>query len=200
VTHLVETTGLPLLFLLIMLESAGIPLPGETALIGAAVLAERGHFDIAAVIAVAAAAAIIGDNAGYWVARRWGRDLLLRSKRLGRFAKRVLPPSERFFERHGSKTVFFGRFLPILRFTAAWLAGITRMHWWTFLLWNAAGGICWATGVGLVSFYFGRTVTDAYDRYGYIAVLVALAILGSGFGVLHRLRKRALREGSASRP
>ncbi len=193
-THLVETYGLGLLFVLVMLESAGIPLPGETALIGASVLAERGHFDIAAVIAVAAAAAIVGDNGGYWVGRIWGRQLLTRWKRLERFAERVLPPAERFFAKHGSKTVFFGRFLPVLRFTAAWMAGITRMHWWKFLLWNAAGGICWASGVGLISYYFGRTVTDAYDRYGYIAVLVALAIAALVLGALHYLRKRALPE------
>src|SRR5919197_3438687 len=148
--HLVESYGLGLLFVLIMLESAGIPLPGETALIGASVLASQGHFDIVWVIAVAASAAIIGDNGGYWGGRIWGRKLLTRWKRLERFADRVLPPSERFFARHGGKTVFFARFIAILRFTAAWLAGVTRMTWWRFLFWNAAGGVCWAAGVGVL--------------------------------------------------
>src|SRR5690242_19651974 len=97
--HLVETYGLGLLFALVMLESGGIPLPGETALIGAAILASQHKLDIVSVIAVAAAAAIVGDNAGYWVARRFGRDILARWKQAQRFAERVLPPSERFFER-----------------------------------------------------------------------------------------------------
>src|SRR5439155_884086 len=103
--HLVSTAGLPLLFALVALESAGIPLPGETALITAAFLASKGKLDIAQVIAVAAAAAIVGDNGGYWVGRHWGRRLLERWHRLQRFSERVLPPAERFFERHGDKTV-----------------------------------------------------------------------------------------------
>jgi membrane protein DedA with SNARE-associated domain len=188
--HLVETYGLGLLFVLVMLESAGIPLPGETALIGAALLAARGHFDIVWVIVVAASAAIIGDNGGYWVGRTWGRRLLTRWKRLERFAERVLPPSERFFERHGGKTVFFARFIAILRFTAAWLAGVTRMHWYKFLFWNAAGGILWATGVGLLAYYGGKAAADAFDRYGWIGAAGVLLSAGVVLVFLHVWRKR----------
>jgi membrane protein DedA with SNARE-associated domain len=196
VTHYIVTYGLGLLFVLIMLESGGIPLPGETALITAGVLASQGKFNIVAVIAVAASAAIIGDNAGYWVARRWGRRLLKKSKRLDRFAERVLPPSERFFERHGDKTVFIGRFVAILRFTAAWLAGLSKMPWWKFLFWNATGGICWATLVGLLAYYLGRAAADTIERYGYyaaggLAVAVILAFVG-----LHFLRRRIVDERS----
>ena len=194
--HLIETAGLGLLFLFVMLESAGIPLPGETALIGAAVLASRGHFRIWEVIVIAAAAAIVGDNGGYWVGRIWGRKLLTKWKRLERFSERVLPPAERFFEAHGGKTVFIGRFVAILRFTAAWLAGVTRMRWWRFLLWNAAGGICWAVGVGLLAFYGGKAAADAFDRYGLIG---AGAIVGAVLLVLvgiHIWRKRMLPERS----
>src|ERR671923_1772610 len=110
--HLIETSGLGLLFVLIMLESAGIPLPGETALIGASVLAGQGHFDIVWVIVVASSAAIVGDNGGYWVGRIWGRKLLTRWKRLERFSEKVLPPSERVFARHGGKNGFFARLFP----------------------------------------------------------------------------------------
>jgi membrane protein DedA with SNARE-associated domain len=194
--HLIETTGLGLLFVFIMLESAGIPLPGETALIGAAILAERGHFVIWQVIVIAAAAAIVGDNGGYWVGRIWGRKLLTKWKRLERFSERVLPPAEKFFRDHGGKTVFIGRFIAILRFTAAWLAGVTRMEWWRFLLWNAAGGICWATGVGLLAFYGGKAAAEAFDRYGLIGagVLIGIAVLALvGF---HIWRKRMLPERS----
>jgi membrane protein DedA with SNARE-associated domain len=175
-THLVETYGLVLLFLLVALESSGIPLPGETALVAAAVLAARGHFDIAAVIAVAASAAILGDNGGYWIGRLGGRRLLERVPWLARVSERFLPPAERFFERHGAKTVFFGRFIAILRVTAAWLAGISRMPWWRFLLWNALGGIGWAALVSLVAYYFGRAAADAIGHYGLLGGLGAVAV------------------------
>src|SRR3954447_26755895 len=107
------------------MESAGVPLPGEAALITAAVLAHD-HYGIVSVIAVAAAGAIVGDNVGYWLGRLGGRRLLGRWSVTRRDAERVLPPSERFFKRHGGKTVFFGRFIALLRVTAAWLAGISR--------------------------------------------------------------------------
>src|SRR5207302_8999876 len=96
VMDLVQSAGLPLLFVLVAAESGGVPLPGETALIVAAVLAQRGHFDIAAVIAVAATAAIVGDNAGYWAARKGGRALLQRWGRIAKWSERTLPRAERF--------------------------------------------------------------------------------------------------------
>ena len=124
-----------------------MPLPGETALIAAAVLArpEHHHYSLVGVIVVAAAGAIVGDNIGYWLGRVGGRQA---ARPLGADASatpsKVLPPSERFFEKHGAKTVFFGRFIALLRVTAAWLAGISHMPWWRFFVWNAAGGIVWA--------------------------------------------------------
>jgi membrane protein DedA with SNARE-associated domain len=198
---LVQDYGLVVLFLLIAMESAGIPLPGETALVAAGVLASRGKLDIVAVIVVAAAAAIVGDNVGYWVGRLGGRKLLQRWARLDRYASRVLPWSERFFERHGAKTIFFGRFIAVLRVTAAWLAGISRMHWWRFFLWNAAGGICWAVLVALVAYYAGEAAGKAIERYGLIGggVIVVLLVVGVIGG--RYLRKRMLRtEGEPPRP
>jgi membrane protein DedA with SNARE-associated domain len=191
VTHLIDSAGLPLLFLLVALESAGIPLPGETALIVAAVLAQRGHFDIAAVIVVAAAAAIIGDNAGYWAARKGGRRLLRRWSRLSNWSDRALPRAERFFERHGGKTVFVGRFIAFLRFTAAWLAGLSHMSWWRFFAWNAAGGIAWACLVGLVAYYTSEAAAQAIGRYGLVVGggFVVLALLA--FGALQLWRRHA---------
>jgi membrane protein DedA with SNARE-associated domain len=188
--HLVSTAGLPLLFALVALESAGIPLPGETALISAAFLASKGKLNIVEVIVVAAAAAIVGDNGGYWVGRHWGRRLLTRWARLERLSRRVLPPTERFFERHGDKTVFIGRFLPVLRFTAAWMAGVARMRWWRFLAFNAAGGICWATFVALLAYYVGRAAADAFNRYGLIGAGVILAGAAAVLVVVHVVRRR----------
>jgi membrane protein DedA with SNARE-associated domain len=191
VEHLLGTYGLALLFVLITLESAGIPLPGETALITASILASQGHFrGIVPVIIVASGAAIIGDNGGYWAARLGALRLIERSERLKRFADRVLPPSERFFARHGGKTVFFGRFIAILRFTAAWLAGLSKMTWWRFLFWNAAGGICWATGFGLLSYYLGDAAAKAIDRYGYVAAGAIAAVVVIAFFVLRYWKKR----------
>lgn len=193
-THLLDQYGLILLFVVIALESFGVPLPGETALVGAGVLAAQGHFSIAAVIAVAAAAAIVGDNGGYWAGRSGGRKLLERAPLLDRYAERVLPPAEHFFRRHGGKTVFIGRFVSILRFTAAWLAGISRMSWWRFFAWNAAGGVVWAAAVGLLAFYAGRAAADAISRYGvYAAVAIAAAVVVGALG-LHVWRRRALGE------
>ena len=178
-THLLIAHGLIILFALVAVESAGVPLPGETALIAAAILAANHHYSIFAVIAIAAAAAIVGDNIGYWLGRKGGRGLLRRIPMLNSYFERALPPSERFFRRHGAKTVFFGRFIAVLRVTAAWLAGISRMPWWRFLFWNAAGGVAWATFFGVVAFEFGRAAADAIGRYGlYGAIAIAvLAVL-----------------------
>jgi membrane protein DedA with SNARE-associated domain len=192
VEHFVESYGLVVLFLLIALESAGVPLPGETALIAAAVLASDGHFDIVWVIVVASAAAIIGDNVGYWLGRVGGRRLLTRWKRASRHAERALPKAEQFFARHGGKTVFIGRFIAILRITAAWLAGISKMPWWRFLLWNAAGGIAWATLVGLVAYYGGKAAADALERYGLVGGAVMLVIAVAGFLLFRSWKRRML--------
>jgi membrane protein DedA with SNARE-associated domain len=190
VSGLVHHYGLLALFLIVMLESGGVPLPGETALITAGDFASSGKLDITAVIAVAAVAAIVGDNLGYWIGRTGGRRLLERSRRVSRFSDRALPWAEDFFRRHGPKTIFLARFFSVLRVTAAWMAGISRMHWWTFFGWNAAGGICWALLVGLVSYYAGQAAADAISHYGLIggAAIVALALAGVvGF---HFWRKR----------
>ena len=197
-TSLVHDYGLIALFLIVMLESGGVPLPGETALVAAGVFASQGELNIVEVIAVAAAAAIIGDNLGYWAGRTGGRKLLERSKFLSRWMERVLPWAEGFFHRHGAKTIFIGRFFSVLRVTAAWMAGVSRMQWLKFLAWNAAGGICWAVLVGLVAYYLGHAAADAISRYGLIGgvalvVLAALALVG-----FHFWKKRLLRAESQS--
>jgi membrane protein DedA with SNARE-associated domain len=194
VTHQLIAHGLILLFAVVALESAGVPLPGETALIAASILAAEGHYSIAWVIAIAALAAILGDNGGYWVGRHWGRRLLERWSPLQRWSGRILPPAESFFRRHGAKTIFIGRFFSLLRVTAAWLAGVGKMPWWRFFLWNAAGGVCWALLVGLASFWGGRAAGDAIDRYGLIAGLAMGALLIVAVGALHVWKRRVVEE------
>ena len=187
---LVHHYGLVALFLVVMLESGGVPLPGETALVAAGVFASRGQLDIVSVVAVAATAAIVGDNLGYWVGRTGGRGLIERSQLLSRWSERVLPWAEGFFERHGAKTIFIARFFSVLRVTAAWMAGVSRMHWWTFFLWNAAGGICWAVLVGLVAYYAGQAAADAISHYGLIGGGALVALVLAGLVGFHFWRKR----------
>jgi membrane protein DedA with SNARE-associated domain len=194
VVHFITTHGLPLLFLVVMLESFGLPLPGETALIAFAVLAAEGHYSIVWVIVLAAAAAIIGDNLGYWLlGRLGGRALFQRWRWLRRYSERVLPVAESLMRRHGGKTVFFGRFITVLRYTAAWVAGLGRMPWWRFLFWNAAGGIGWAALVGLLAYYAGQAAADAIRRYGlYAGIGVVLLVVVGAFAV--HLGRRRLEE------
>ena len=195
-THFIEHYGLFFLFGIVCLESAGLWLPGETALIAAAVYASKGSLSITGVIVVAAAGAIIGDNIGYWIGREGGRRLLARYALLQRFSERVLPAGERFFARHGGKAVFLARFFGGVRVTGAWMAGITRMRWWRFLGWNAAGGIVWAVAVGLIAFFAGKAAADALARYGIYAAIggaVAFVLL---IAALHVWRRRVA-EGEA---
>jgi membrane protein DedA with SNARE-associated domain len=195
VEHFFTHHGLPLLFVVVMLESFGIPLPGETALVFFGLLASKGNYNITVVIVVAAAAAIIGDNLGYWlIGRLGGRALFARNAWLKRWADSVIPRAERVMKRHGGKTVFIGRFIAILRFTAAWVAGLGRMPWWRFLFWNATGGIVWATVVALVAYYGGKAAADAIARYGLyaaagVAAVFVLVLLGVHFA-RRRLEER----------
>jgi membrane protein DedA with SNARE-associated domain len=198
VIHLVEDYGLIVLFLLVAMESSGIPLPGETALITAGVLASQGHFDIVWVIVLAAAGAIVGDNIGYWIGREGGRRLLGRWAWTRRLRDRFIPPAERFFERHGGKTIFIARFVAVLRVAGAWIAGMSRMTWWKFLFWNAAGGICWALLVGLVSYYLGHAAADAIQRWGLIGGGIAVVLAIALFLVVQYLTKRVAEEEEAS--
>ena len=190
-THFIAHYGLFFLFGIVCLESAGLWLPGETALIAAAVYASDGHLPIGAVIAVAAVAAIIGDNIGYWIGREGGRRVIDRYAPLKRFGDRVIPPTERFFDRHGGKAVFLARFFGGIRVTGAWMAGISRMPWWRFLAWNAAGGIAWALGVGLVAYFVGKAAADALARYGVYGGIVAALLVVLTIAGLHVWRRTA---------
>src|ERR1700722_3387661 len=189
VEHLVRDAGYPLLFLIVMCESSGLPVPGETGLITAAVLASQGNLKIVPVIALAAAAAIVGDNIGYLIGRKGGRWLLQRPGIFHRQRLEVLATGEPFFERHGPKAVFFGRFLLGLRVWASWLAGATRMHWRSFVLWNALGGISWATAIGLLAYFLGHSASNAIQTFGLYGLAAVLIAIGGGF-YMHRRQRR----------
>ena len=183
--------GYAAIFVVVVLGNVGLPVPEETILALAGYLVWRGKLRLSLVLVVGIVSAVVGDNIGYWLGREVGRPLIYRYARIKRISDRVMPPAERFFHKHGGKAVFFARFFGGVRVTGAWMAGITRMSWWTFLLWNALGGIVWAAVVGLVSFYAGKAVADAITRYGVyggiaIGVLIVLVI-----ATVHVVRRRA---------
>jgi membrane-associated protein len=185
---LTDHIGYPLLFVLVGAESSGVPVPGETALIAAAVLASRPNASLAlpAVIATAAVAAIVGDNIGYLIGRHGGRRLLERPGRFARQRAKVLEVGEPFFERHGPKAVFLGRWILGLRVWASWLAGITHMPWRSFLMYNALGGISWAVTIGVLAYVAGSGIEALIRDVGAgAAVLVVVAA-----ATLYLLRRR----------
>jgi membrane-associated protein len=166
-------------FALIAIETMGIPVPGETALIAAALLAHDGQLSIVTLIAVAAAAAIIGDNVGFAIGRHGGRRLFLHPGPLHDHRVRLIEQGEPFFEKHGPKAVFLGRWVSGLRIASAWLAGMNKMRWPTFLFWNALGGICWAISVGVAVYLLGDVAEHIISVAGPIAaVLTVAAIVG----------------------
>ena len=186
-----ETVGYPIVFALIAIETMGIPVPGETALVTAGIVASRGRLEIELVIALAAAAAILGDNVGFAIGRKLGRRLLTAPGPLMHHRRRVIAVGEPFFDRHGPKAVFLGRWITGLRITAAWMAGVTRMSWPTFLFWNALGGIAWATSIGLLAYFVGHsaeTIIHVAGLGGAGAVVVGGAVV---WFVLRARRRRA---------
>src|SRR6266508_5399017 len=157
-TQLIATYGYVIIAVCILLESAGLPLPGETALLLAAAAAGTGQLSIGVVIAVAAIAAIVGDAGGYWLGREGGRPLLERYGRWLRLDAKKLDYIEAFFAKHGPKTVFFGRFIGILRTYSALFAGISKMPYGLFTLYNGLGGVIWAVVFGLLGYVFGQNL------------------------------------------
>jgi membrane-associated protein len=191
-----ETIGYPLVFLLIAIETMGIPVPGETALITASIVASRGRLHIEIVIALAAAAAIVGDNVGFAIGRHLGRRALVAPGPFLRHRQRVIEVAEPFFERHGPKAVFLGRWVAGLRITAAWMAGVTQMRWPVFLFWNALGGICWATSIGLLAYFVGHSA----ERIIHLAGLGgAVAVVLGALGLWWVLRRRRSSAGTGPR-
>jgi membrane protein DedA with SNARE-associated domain len=155
----IQHYGYWIVLLAVGLESMGVPFPGETTLVAAAVYAgTSGRLNIAGVILAAAFGAILGDNLGYTIGRRGGYPLVRRFSHILRLNEEHLARAQRYFARHGDKTVFVGRFFTLLRTWAAFLAGVNRMHWRTFVFWNAAGGITWALAYGALGFALGNNL------------------------------------------
>jgi membrane protein DedA with SNARE-associated domain len=190
IAHLVQSYGYYAVFALIALESLGIPLPGESALIAAALYAgTTHHLNIAALAAVAASAAVIGDNAGYWIGKTGGRRLAERYGHYVRLNRARLKAGRYLFARHGVKVVFFGRFVAVLRTYAAFLSGLSTMRWSRFLIANAAGGVLWSGIYAFGAYALG----NAASGIGNTITIVGLAVVGVLTAATIVIGRRSLR-------
>src|ERR1700682_6118155 len=198
---LLATYGYAAVFLFIAIESTGIPFPGETMLITASIYAGHTHrLNIVLVIAFAAAGGIIGDNLGYAVGHWGGYRLLRRYGRFIRLHEKRLKLGQYLFLQHGGKVVFFGRFVSILRAYAAFLAGTNRMPWWRFLLFNAAGGIVWATVFGTGAYVLGTQINNISRTSGIVFGILALFAIVAFFVFLRRNEARLMAEAEEAMP
>ncbi|WP_158809592.1 DedA family protein [Beijerinckia sp. L45] len=185
-----------------MLESSGIPLPGETILITASIYASTTHgLDIRAIVGCAAAGAILGDNIGFWVGREFGQRLLTRWGPGVGLDERKQKLGQYLFVKYGGAIVFFGRFVAVLRAFAALLAGVNRLAPWRFLVFNAAGGILWASIFGFGGYLLGEGIHRIAGPVGWAALAIALvgAILLWRFFKKHEERLLAEAETAMDR-
>lgn len=177
---MLNTIGYPAVVLFIFIESTGIPFPGETMLLLASFYAATsGHLALPGVIACAALGAILGDNLGYYIGYTGGRKFVERFGRYVFVKTEHLDKAEAFFSKHGAKTVFLARFVTLLRIWAAFLAGVNRMNWRTFMFYNAAGGIVWATLIGTLGYIGGRYFQDHFDQVVHLVHVIGWAGLGA---------------------
>ena len=198
-TDAVSQYGYLAVLVLVGLESLGIPLPGETTLIAAAIYAGATHrLSIALVVAAAALGAVLGDNLGYLLGHWGGYPLLVRYGRYIRLDERKLKVARYVFDRYGAYVVFFGRFVSILRTYAAFLAGTARMRWPRFLAFNAAGGIVWAALYGIGAYLLGheierlsRSLTVVLAGVAVVAVAAGVWLLRRSFGELEARAEQA---------
>jgi membrane protein DedA with SNARE-associated domain len=201
VSHLISANGYWALFLLVAAESLGVPLPGETALIIAGTYAgTTHHLNPWLIFVIASAAAIIGDNIGYWIGDKGGYALARRHGRKIRLDERKLKIARYLFDRYGGKVVFFGRFVSILRTYAAFLAGTSKMRWRRFLPANAAGGIVWAGVYTLASYLAGAALQRASATITWVLAGATVVAIGCAVLVLRRQASRLAARAEAAYP
>lgn len=190
---LLHDFGLLTVFAGVALESMGLPVPGETVLVVAAAgLAHTGHAGLGTVFLVAAAAAVLGDNLGYAAGRFGGWPLVHRYRRWLRLDEGSLKVARYLFARHGGSVVFGGRFVALLRTTAAFLAGVNHMPWRRFLFFNTAGGVAWAGLWTTLAYAFGARIAHLPAGVGWVVAAAAVAGAVAGAMVIRR-RFRSLR-------
>ena len=198
---LLATYGYLAVFVFVGVESIGVPVPGETMLVTAAIYAgTTGRLSIFWVIVASSAGAILGDNIGYAIGRTGGYRLVKRYGRYIRLEEDRLRLGQYLFDKHGSKVVFFGRFVSVLRIFAAFLAGVNRMHWRTFLIFNAAGGIIWSTLYGIAAFLLGKQLLQLSGRVDLGLAIVGVAVIIAVIVFLRRNEARLQAEADRARP
>jgi len=199
VQQIVASYGYAVIFLIVMMESAGVPLPGETTLVSAAVYAGTHHaLDIKFIIAAAAAGAIFGDNVGYWVGREFGNRAVSRWGHLVGLDERKRKLGQYLFALHGGKIVFFGRFVALLRAFAALLAGVNGLPPLRFFTFNAAGGIVWATVFGLGGYLLGAGIHRIAGPIGWTVLAIALGGAVGFWRYYKRHEERLLAQAEAA--
>jgi len=178
--HYFSLYGYWVVFFGVMVENAGVPFPGETILLAAGFFAYLGHFNVSIVMVVAAIGAMIGDNAGYGVGKKLGRAALERYGRRIGLTPTLLGRFDRFFAKHGNKTILVARFIFGLRTFAALMAGAAKMPWRSFLLFNSAGAVIWAVVITLVGYFFGKS-WDLLQKWvegsGWIALIIIVIVV-----------------------
>jgi membrane protein DedA with SNARE-associated domain len=198
--HLFQTYGVWTVAIIVGLESLGIPLPGEAVLIVASIYAATHDGNIALVIAAATIGAIIGDNIGYMIGREFGYRLVLKYGSYLGLTEGRIKLGQYLFQKYGSAVVFFGRFFAILRFLAAFLAGVNQLAWPRFLVANALGGLVWASIVGLSAYTLGRGIHAVQGPAAIIGIVGAVAILIAIFIYLRRHEAELQARAEASLP
>lgn len=177
ILSLIGQYGYLVVFFGVMLESVGIPLPGETILIAAGLLVHQGSLNPGETIVFGILGTTIGNQLGYWVGRQGGHPFVLQWGHYVGITPERLLRMEGFFARHGGKAVFLARFIPGLRAFGALVAGISRMHWWTFLFYNVLAGAVWATASILVGYLFSRSLVLAEEWMNLASVLLVLLLV-----------------------
>jgi membrane protein DedA with SNARE-associated domain len=201
INHLLQSYGYFAVFLFVALESAGVPLPGESALIAAALYAGATHrLDIGLVALVAAVAAIVGDNGGYWLGQHGGTRLVRRYGHWVRLDARKLMVGRYLFARHGGKVVFFGRFITVLRTYAAFFAGLNGMRRSRFLVANATAGVLWAASVSFGAYALGSAATQVGTALAIAGLAAAGVVVVVGVLVMKRVVRRLEERAEAAFP
>ena len=193
--HVIEQYGYLAVTLIVALEGIGVPLPGETVVVTAAAFAGRGSLSVVGVALSATFGTLLGGSGGYWIGRIGGRRLLLRYGHVLRLDATKLSRAEAYFDRHGMKTVFFARFVALLRIFGALFAGVAHMPFPTFSVVNLAGGVLWAMTFSALGYVFGKNLPLLEGKLGTVSIVLTVIVVLAIAGVLIRNR-RGLRGNS----